>query len=86
MRSAAQGAGESVWRFLSAAAVAIASFIAMLLLILATLAVTFLGVLIAAGALAARVATGGWRRAAGPQVLEARRTADGWAVEPAPRA
>jgi hypothetical protein len=85
MKSAMHQAGLSIGRWLSAAAVAIAGFVAMLLLIFATLAVTLLGVLIAAGGIAARMA-GGMRRPTGAPVLEARRTPEGWSVEPAPRA
>ena len=76
---------QGVSRLLSAVAMAVAGLAAMLLLVFATLAVTCVGALMAAVSVAMRLASVGAPRRWGAPVLEARRTADGWTVEPLPR-
>jgi hypothetical protein len=79
----AETASEVITRVTGAVAAALVGGFALLFVLLATLAVTLAGVVIAAGALLARLAPAR-RRARGPVLLEGRRTPDGWVVEAAP--
>jgi Mn2+/Fe2+ NRAMP family transporter len=79
----AETASQAIKNATGAVAAMLVGAFALVFVLLATLAVTLAGVVIAAGALLARLAPTR-RRAGGPVLLEGRRTPDGWVVEAAP--
>ncbi|MBL8549486.1 MAG: hypothetical protein JNJ73_05835 [Hyphomonadaceae bacterium] len=81
----AQAFLDGMSRLMGAVMMAVAGVFAMFLLLFATLAVTCVGALMAAVSVAMRLARVARPPRRGAPVLEARRTPDGWTVEPLPR-
>jgi hypothetical protein len=79
----AETASQAIKNATGAVAAMLVGAFALFFVLLATLAVTLAGVVIAAGALLARLAPAR-RRPGGPVLLEGKRTPDGWVVEAAP--
>jgi hypothetical protein len=79
----AESASQAMKRAVGAVAAALVGMFALAFVVLATLAVTLVGVVLAMGALVARLAPTR-RRPNGPVLLEGRQTPDGWVVEAAP--